>query len=168
LTRGGNEELVTVTPNEFPTPLTLLIYEPPAYLTGKPYKRGINVIGCISALQTGGSPIQDLLAKHGATGFTLKQTWHGNEFERLLAKIAYGFSVSYVGLDNFAEVFVLPAILGTKDDIGRWLGCITDQVKRGKYFHEIELTRVNSEIRVRIRLFGTFPVPEYLVVVGRV
>ena len=145
----------------------MLTYEPPAYLSGRSYERGVNVTGCV-LIQTGGPPIQSTLEKHGATGLTVSLTWSGNQFERLLAKIAYGFAVSYVGLDNLAEVYVLPAILGIKDDLGQWLGCADAQLKHGKYFHELELSMVGSEIRVRIRLFGIFPVPEYLVVVGRV
>lgn len=167
LNRGGKEESVAMTAEELPAVLMLPIYEQPAHLTGKPFKRGINVIGA-TTIQTGGLALQDLIKKYGATGLTFKQVWQGNEFERLLAKIAYGFSVSYVGLDKIAEVFVLPAILGIKDDIGLWLGCTDDQLKRGKYFHEIQISMEGPEIRAHIRLFGTFPVPEYQVVVGRI
>jgi hypothetical protein len=38
----------------------------------------------------------------------------------------------------------------------------------GKYFHQIDLSVVNREIIVRVKLFAIFDVPEYLVVVGRV
>ena len=48
------------------------------------------------------------------------------------------------------------------------MGCTDVQLERGRYFHEIELSIVSSEIRARARLFGIFPVPEYLVVMGRV
>lgn len=167
VTRDGKEEVIEVTKEEFPAPLALLIYEPPAHLSGRPYEKGVNVTGVV-LVQTAGPSIQSTLEKRGASGLSTSLTWSGNQFERLLAKIAYGFSVSYVGLDKLAEVYVLPAILGMKDDLGRWLGCADTRLKRGKYFHEIELSTVGSEIRVRIRLFGIFPVPEYLVVVGRV
>lgn len=121
VTRDGQKEVIEVTREEFPAPLGLLIYEPPACLSGRSYEKGVNVIG-FAQIQTAGPSIQSILKQRGATELTVSQTWHGNEFERLLAKIAYGFSVSHVGLDNLAEVYILPAILGIKDDLGRWLG----------------------------------------------
>jgi hypothetical protein len=87
----------------------------------------------------------------------------------MLAKIAYGFCVSQFGLANIDSVYVLPAILGQKDDVGRWVGCANDiQLPIGQSLHQIHIALNNREIIVRIKLFALFNVPEYLVVVGTV
>ena len=95
-----------------------------------------------------------------------------NTFAQLLAKIAYGMAVAKYGIDAISEVYVLPCILGTKDDVGRWVGCedskITpDLLPRVKPFHMIELLETNKEISAKIRLFASFQTPEYLVIVGK-
>ncbi|HXG06069.1 MAG TPA: hypothetical protein VNI77_01945 [Nitrososphaera sp.] len=113
--------------------------------------------------------MKELPKLYGAKTFSVTATWHGNCFERMLAKIAYGFAVAFVGLDCIEEAYVVPTILGQKDDAGRWIGCAADlKLEVGKFFHHIDLSIVNREILVRIKLFAIFNVPEYLVVVGRV
>ncbi len=80
----------------------------------------------------------------------------------MLAKIAYGFAVAFVGLDNFEKVYLVPTILGQKDDAGRWVGCANDlKLDVGKYFHHVDVSIVNREVIVRIKLFAIFNVPEF-------
>jgi hypothetical protein len=41
-------------------------------------------------------------------------------------------------------------------------------LKVGKFLHEIDISVLDREIIAKIKLFAVFPVPEYLVVVGRI
>lgn len=147
--------------------MILPISLPPAHLDGRKYKRGITITGGIT-IKIGGLPLNNFKKIYGAKTVGVSSIWHGNDFERMVAKIAYGFTVADKGIDNLEEVYVIPAILGKKDDIGRWVGCAEDKkLDVGKYFHHIDLSVYNREVIVRVKLFAIFDVPEYLVVVGR-
>lgn len=168
ITRNGQQEVVEVPMHEHFAIMILPISEFPAYLDGHPYKKGVNLIGA-TEIQVGGPPIKEILKRYGTKELSITATWHGNCFERMLAKIAYGFSVANLGMENLEEVYVLPAIMGQKDDVGRWVGAAKDiRLEIGKFLHHIELEIINEEIIVRIKLFALFNVPEYVVVVGRV
>jgi hypothetical protein len=167
ITRDGKEQTVKVPVHDHLAVMILTISPPPAHLDGRPYGKGVLVTGTV-AIQVGGPPLEELAKIYGAKTFSVTATWHGNCFERMLAKIAYGFAVAHFGSRNLEEVYVIPAILGKKDDVGRWVGCANDiTLEVGKYFHQIDLSVVNREIIVRVKLFAIFNVPEYLVVVGR-
>lgn len=168
ITRNGRQEVVNVPIHEHFAMMILQILEFPAYLDGRPYKKGVNIIGAIE-IQVGGPPIKEIIKRYGTGKISTKVTWHDNCFERMLAKIAYGFSVAYLSMENIEEVYILPAILGQKNDVGRWVGTAKDiRLDIGKFLHHVELEIINEEIIVRIKLFARFDVPEYLVVVGRV
>jgi hypothetical protein len=95
-------------------------------------------------------------------------------FPRFLAKIAYGMVVFQYGLDAIDRLYVIPCLLGKKDDVGRWVGCEDDntppnRLPREQCLHRIHLHRNEyDEVAARIRLFARFQSPEYLVIVGRV
>jgi hypothetical protein len=168
ITRNGRQEVVEVPMHEHFAVMILPISESPAYLDGRPYEKGVTIKGVIG-IQVGGPSVKELGKRYRTKKLSITATWHGNCFERMLAKIAYGFSVAYLGMENLEEVYVLPAILGQKDDVGRWVGTAKDiRLDIGKFLHHIELAIINEEIIMRIKLFALFNVPEYLVVVGRV
>lgn len=168
ITRNGRQEVVEVPIQEHFAVMILPISEFPACLDRRPYEKGVTIKGAIE-IKVGGPPIEEILKRYGTKELSIKVTWHGNCFERMLAKIAYGFSVAYLSIENLEEVYILPAILGQKDDVGRWVGTAKDiRLDIGKFLHHIELEIINEEIIVRIKLFALFNVPEYLVVVGRV
>ncbi len=86
----------------------------------------------------------------------------------MLAKIAYGYSVANHGIDTIKDAYILPAILGNKDDIGRWVGCPKENLITEKGLHIIKGYILNEEIIIRIKLFALYDmIPEYIVVVGR-
>jgi hypothetical protein len=92
------------------------------------------------------------------------------DFARFIAKMAYGYAVERYGLSAFEEVYVLSAILGESDDIGRWVGC--------PQFREFPVRPCNisvgykiiprDELVVRIKMFPRFDGAEYVVVIGKV
>lgn len=129
--------------------------EPPAHLTGNVYVHGVNVKGFTIIPLMGSARKQTV-------------TFHGNDFERMLAKIGLGFAIGTYGLNEFQEFYVLPGILGDKEDIGRWVGRAEQQILpyRGLMYY-IHLQEVKSEVICRIKLFAMLNPPEYLVVVGK-
>jgi len=167
VTRDGTEEIWTIPTTEYPVFLDLPVYELPAHQTGKTIERGINYVAHPLVIPNFQS-VSEALKNRGVTSFTLKNTWEPHAFARFLAKVAYGFAVSFYGLDNLQEAYVLPYILDeNQSDIGRYVGSDTTKPHEGKHFYEIDLFRRGLEIIERIRLFGTLPVPDYIVVVGR-
>ena len=44
-------------------------------------------------------------------------------FARFIAKMAYGYAVERYILNAFEAVYIVPAILGETNEIGRWVGC---------------------------------------------
>ena len=70
-------------------------------------------------------------------------------------------------MERIKEVYVLPAILGKSEDVGRWVGGGDDEPHIiSEYFHAVKVINTGSEVLVRIRLFAAFGAPEYLVVVA--
>ena len=168
ITKGEEQLTIEVPIHDHLAVMILPIFAPPAYLDGRPYEEGVTITGVVR-IQVGGPPLKELTKIYGTRTFSVTARWHGNCFERMLAKIAYGFAVAFFGINNFEEVYVIPAILGKKNDVGRWVGCADDiKLDVGKYLHHIDLSAINREVIVRVKLFAIFDVPEYLVVVGRV
>jgi len=167
--RNGKKEVIEVPIMEHFAVMILPITKFPAYLDGHKYEKGINIIGSI-AIKVGGPPVEQILKKYDTKSLSITAPWIGNSFDRMLAKIAYGFSVAKFGIDNIEEVYVLPAILGQKEDVGNWIGTAKDtQLENTKFFHLIQVEIINGEIIVRMRLFANYKnVPEYLAVVGKI
>jgi hypothetical protein len=166
--RGDGEfTSIDVPVEDYPAAVIFLEYPPPAYLDGRPYVSGVSVCGQ-RTVQVAGPPPDEIGRRLGAKKLQLKATFVGNTFERLIAKIAYTFVVADVGLDGIESAYVLPAILGEADDMGRWFGCdamayITDP----RYLHGVAMQVIGREAIVRVRLFVNAPTPEYIVVVGK-
>lgn len=169
-TEDGNEGVVEVPVNEALFPINLPVYHPPAYLDGRPYEKGITIKGWF-CMPSYGQALAERALKHGASQFGLSTEWIGLSFERMLAKIGYGFTVATFGIDKLQEVYVLPTILGQKDDVGRWVGCDTNTVfpLHGEYLHMMGVMKndENNDVISRVKLFAVYDAPEYVVVAGR-
>lgn len=92
------------------------------------------------------------------------------DFARFIAKMAYGYAVERCGLEAFEQVYVVPAILGECNDIGKWVGC-SDR-------REFPVRQCNisvgykiipgDDLVVKIKMFPRFDGAEYVVVVGKI
>jgi hypothetical protein len=88
-------------------------------------------------------------------------------FARLIAKVAYGFAVGCVGLDSIRQPYVVPAILGEVEDVGRWVGTPNMYGKTDvSGLHAVTLEQRGQELWAYVRLFAQFEAPEYCVIVG--
>lgn len=92
------------------------------------------------------------------------------DFARLIAKMAYGYAVERYGLAAFEDVYVIPAILGESDDIGRWVGCPDSRefpVRQCSVSVGFKIIP-GDDLVVRLKMFPQFDGAEYVVVVGKV
>ena len=151
-----------------------LEYNPPAFLAPGDYKSGVIVTGM--KLIGFGVSAQDFKKKHKIKGFSLTTMAMGNDFEKMITKIAYCFVIACWGLDCFDKRYVLPTILNEKDDVGYWMGCNRD----GKFIPLIGnqpggfalrsgiVTSASGErtIVVSLKFFPASEAPEYIVIVG--
>jgi hypothetical protein len=152
---------------EYPVVVQFEEFLPPAYLDTRPYTGGIDVCGH-RAIHVAGPEPNDVGRRLGAKQMRWKTGYPGHSFPRLIAKIAYTFLVADVGLDGIESAYVLPAIRGDTDDIGRWVGCDdTEYLTDPAYLHAVAMHVVDREVFMRVRLFASYGAPEYAVVVGR-
>jgi len=151
-----------------------LEYSPPAFFAPSGYKSGVNVTG--AKLMSFGPNAGDFIREHKIKGLTLTTTSTGNDFEKMITKMAYCVVIACWGLDCFDQRYVLPTILNEKDDVGYWMGCNIDGKivpligKRPGGF-ALNLSVVSSDHGVRniivtMKFFPSSDAPEYIVVVG--
>ncbi len=153
-----------------------LEYPLPAFFDPGNYKKGVMVNGY--SVISFGLDIEVLAEKYG-----FKEMRHtamfkeGHNFAKMIVKIAYCTTVALFGLDNLDQRFVLPALLGQKDDIGYWVGCDHE----AKFIPLIGKQRSRNVIKIgiwqkggdstryiiaRLKFFASSDAPEYIVVVG--
>lgn len=167
VTRAGRTTELRVSTSELTGTAIMPILETPAYLDGRPYNRGVTVKGILE-FHVGGPSLKDMAKGVGAEAIQTTAIFHGNDFERMLAKIGYGFAISAYGVGGFEEVYVLRSILGKTDDVGMWVGCPTDYVAAvSSNLHEAKVGTSGSDVHVRVRLFASCRGPWYQIVVGR-
>jgi hypothetical protein len=152
-------------------PIILPLFAPPAFLSKRPYQSGIVVDGLSVADKFSGRTIEDLDHRYGKGKWRFGLVYEPVAFARMIAKIGYGFAVAEVGLDEIEEAYVLPAILGERQDIGRWVGCddgAQEPVTGAAGLHEVGLVLRHRALHAIVRLFAEFEAEEYRVVIGRV
>jgi len=127
LERQGVVENVNIDPAEFGVPLTFTHFEAPAHLSGRAYNSGIVLSGETTHFLPDKKHFENAIyAKFKPEKATYSFSYKPTNFARFLAKIAYGFVIAQDGLGTIKTPYVLDAILGRKDDIGRRVGCHAD------------------------------------------
>lgn len=167
IVRDGQLEEVALPLTEFPATMQFIEYPPPAYVHGKVYENGI-LLNAARIIQVAGPPLEELASRLGVKSFQFKSDFEGVTYERLLLKVAYCFAVALLGPGTLESVYILPAILGEKEDIGTWLGCDGESHLDSRGFHGCSISVIGQEVLCRVRLFSKFPTPEYVVAVGKV
>jgi hypothetical protein len=163
--KENKEETVLLAAHEYPALAIFPRFAPPAYLDKRVYHNGIDVVEPV-LVQLGGPSIKYTLEHYGAKTVRHRTTHHFDYYPRCILKMAYCFAVAALGLENIADVAVLPSILGQRDDAGMWLGCDNSKTLPGLSLHEHSVT-VADNIIVRLNLFSPVKkIPEYIVVIG--
>jgi len=171
--RGGKELTVNIPIDQYPAILALPRFKLPAYIDKRPYDKGIILNGLYHIL-LGHKSLREVGKELNADSLTFTVTYRGFKggfsFARLLAKVAYGLSIARFGTNGIDTVYVLPAIMGKSDDVGKWVGTEGESSSTVGCLHDARISVENGDIYVRIRLFACLPgtCPEYLVVVGSV
>ena len=147
--------------------IQLPIFKPPAHVDGRRYTSGIECTSMdVFELTERG---EEIAKRHGADR-VLPHKSRIEDFARFIAKMAYGYAVERYGLNAFENVYVLSAILGESDDIGRWVGC------SGRREFPVRQCNISvgyriipgDELVVKIKMFPQFDGAEYVVVIGRI
>ena len=164
--RNGHKETIVLPGTECPPLFVMLTVEKPRYIADYDYEKGVKVTG--TSLH--GPELLKIKEKLNIESLSIKMSISGNNFERMLAKIAYGMTILAYGLGALGECYVLPCILGQKDDVGYWVGSSGRDFAAlpvEKQLHRIFLMVKGNEIGASIRLFANYCTPEYIVIVGK-
>ena len=146
--------------------IQLPIFRLPACIDGHPYREGIECTSMdVFELGERGS---DVAARHAADR-VIPPRYRPEDFARFIAKMAYGYAVERYGLQAFETVYVLPAVLGESNDIGRWVGCSDRREFPVRQCNVSVGFRIipGDDLVVKIKMFAQFDGAEYIVVVGK-
>jgi hypothetical protein len=179
LVRNGKEEIINVPVKEHLIVLPLPLFKFPAYLDThifkkyRDYKEGIE----ITAIEVVWfSDPEQIRQRYNADRIFVIQKVDHIAFAQMLGKIAYCLTVAEFGLEAIEEAYVLPAILGKRNDIGQWVGSSDDAIGAApeiSHTTQVQTYRWADQqspegvIIAFIRLFSHVPSPVYIVIVGR-
>jgi hypothetical protein len=87
------------------------------------------------------------------------------EFAQMLAKIAYAYAVAVAGAEAVHSPWPLAAIMGSRNDIGCWVGTSNDAAPAPEpnSLHTVGLVREGEMMAVPISLFTMQDAPIYVV-----
>jgi hypothetical protein len=89
-------------------------------------------------------------------------------YGRMLAKIGLGLAVAQAGWDAFIP-FVRGTILGTEEDIHRYVGGFCEEIpepEKSDEFHKMSLNKHDGLLIAEIQLFAQYGGPRNYVIVG--
>lgn len=145
-------------------------FPPPGFTVGREPGEPIPITYTAVALAPRDGLGMDLARRAGVDAVEQTITTYPVDFMRMLAKIAWGFSVSLFGLGRL-DPYRLGVIHATDPDPSTWVG----MMEKGDTGFDIapasglqvRVAEVNEHAIAWIRLFADRGAPEYVVVVGR-
>ena len=165
--REGRKENIVLPVTDCPAVFMMPGFEKPGHIMNYGHKKSIKT----KTVSLHGLNPTKLKDRFNIEGIWLNERFSKNCFELMLAKVAYGMTILTYGPDALKECYVLPCILGLKDDVGYWVGSSGKHAStlpsEKEVLHRVCLTTNSGEISVLIRLFANYQTPEYLVIVGR-
>ena len=168
--KNREEESIDLPIDECPILLHFPIFEPPAYLNQNSYEKGILVSGVVT-ISFGHRP-EEVAKVLGAKSISISEKQEPVAFARMVAKIAYSWAAAEGKLDLLRGISpVVPAILGKTDDIGRWVGTITDPIqKHDDLLHRILIHEdYDRHLLIgEVHLFSDSETPKYGVILGEI
>jgi hypothetical protein len=169
--RGGQEEKLNVPTKDLFTLLTLPLMPKAAYFEERSYVSRIDVIGAETiAFGNGPAKLMNMLR---ADSISITKTYSFVDFIRMIGKIGYGLVVADFGLSAIADPYILPAVMGQIDEIGKWVGSddFTSEVEKRGAVHAcvtgIVEHRGEKLIVAKVKLFADVHPTGYHVIVGR-
>jgi hypothetical protein len=169
IVKAGNEEIVQLPAEDYPILLHFPIFSPPGLLSPEGYASGIHMVG-VATLSFEPKP-EEVAKELGATEIRVSQSYQPVEFGRILAKITYAFAVAedQLGLID-GEPLVIPAILGHTDDIGKWVGTLSDPfTPYPGQLHRISVVPDSEKglLIGEVQLFSDSQGPRHGIILGR-
>lgn len=164
--KEGHKEKITLPVSKCPPLFVMLTLKKPRYIEDYDYEKGVKITGA----SLHGPELSKIREQLGIDHIGITVNIPATYFERMLAKIAYGMTILTYGPDALEECYVLPCILGQKDDAGYWVGSSGQDFTKlpvEKEFHRIFIRVKGNEVGASIRLFANYHTPEYLVIVGK-
>ncbi len=138
----------------------------PKKITGEESRLGVEIRG-LFLLRIGGINAEQLARKYGFIELMLTTTYRPSDFARMLAKIAFGFSVASIGISNLVQIYVQEPILDSGVSIDRWVG---DSKKYRVSLKKDTVVQIvvdsKKVVHGYIRLMGKLNGPTYHVIVG--
>ena len=166
--QGDHEEIVELPVEEYPILLHFPLFSPPGVFEPESYVSGIRVTG-VATVSFGPRP-EDVMQRLGVTTIRTSQKQEPVAFARMLAKIAYAMAAAEGQLSSIkGHAPVLPAILGKTDDIGRWVGTLTQPFRTyGGHLHRVLIHRNDEKglLIGEVQLFSDSQTPSYGVILG--
>lgn len=169
---NGVQKSIEVPIEDYPILVPFPIFAVPGYLQGKDETHGITMTGLATVLF--GCKSDELLIKYKGTRIVIEPKGDTPvDFARMIAKLAFSMAVTtgaFEGAD-YSNSFVLPAILGEKDDIGQWVGTITDPIFASKYhLHRILIHRDQEKglLIGDVHIFSDSETPRYGVILATI
>ncbi len=167
--RHEAEEVVDLPAQEYPILLHFPTFAAPAFLRPEGYKSGIRLSGMNTIAL--GPPPEEVARRLGATSISLTQEYEPVAFARVVAKIAYATAAAE-GLLKLVEgnPYIVQSILGSVDDIGRWVGTIDGPVEAfAGQLHRILFHRDDEQglLLGEVQLFSDSQAPRYGVILGK-
>jgi hypothetical protein len=178
IVKEGKERIIHVPANEHFVVLPLPLFEEIPLLKGKipspgeEYKDGIGVTGFVNNWLC---DREEIRRRYNADSIFVVPQIDQIAFAKMLAKIGYCQAVAQFGLDAIQEVYVLPAILGQRNDIGRWVSSSNIAMKPdvgighqvwGAKFKRVAAGNPSELILTHVHLFAHLNSPAYTVIVG--
>ena len=170
MSRNGTNETIEVSLDEYPIILPFPLFSVPGYLNLCEQFNGIKLEG-IASVSFGVRP-EVVLEKYGAEHITPKPiTDKPVDFARMIAKIALSMAIAEGALNEIDadQILVLPAILGESDDIGQWVGTITEPIaSHEEHLHRVLIHRDEEKglLLGDVQLFSDSETPRYGVILG--
>jgi hypothetical protein len=168
-------EVIHVPIEDAPAILILPVFAEPRATSGRPNVDGAMDGYAHHVVVVDRDAAASVMRSHGVTELRIRIKTYEYEFARLLAKIAWGHAVWDFGLDAFEEVYVLPALLGQKQNMGQWVGCPPHQVGVDETtlppqaFYIQRVVGPGGVVMYALRLLADVDpeTPQYVVVLGR-
>lgn len=169
IVRDGREEIAHLPVDELPILLHFPLFSPPAYISKSGLKAGIDLAG-LATVKFGKDP-GETAQSLGSSILRFNDQQHPVDFARVIAKIGYAFAVAEgATADLDGDPLVVPAIIDRPNEIGQWVGTLTDPPRahpgllhRLVIHHERNLGLLIAEVQ----LFADSETPSYGVVIGK-
>lgn len=171
--RGEGAQEMEVAVDEHPAVAVLPRFARPSWLDANRRSTGVDLIGA-STVYFGRQPLSDFVEKYRGSKLTGTLKYEPVAFARMVAKIALGYCAGIFGVESIRESYLIPAILGTADDIGTWVGSTDGYPLNlkpepdGRVTHVVGTDVWQGDIVAYVRLFSWAVPDEYIVIVGPV